>query len=344
MNHPVPHEDGPYMFRQADGSLQASWLYEEYVWQRRWAAAESAHPLRIDPRYGYAHSLVIDSANPPCPPAAIQPATERIIALSDIHGEYARATQLLRSHGVINTEDEWTADKASLVVVGDTVDCGSHVTQTLWLLYRLQQQAFAAGGAVYVLSGNHESMLLYGDHSYIHPCYRRTARLLGRDYAQLYAADSILGQWLRTWPLILRIGNTLFVHGGISPQARDLVQDIEMTNTCWRDSLGTPRQVVETDPHTALLHSRHYGPAWYFGYFDNDVDSVFVRHLCRDLGLERMVVGHATVPHVSQLHHGHVVAIDCGLWQGASGELLFIENDHLSRGLADGSRRELVIV
>jgi len=336
------HEDGPYIFHQADGSLYAVWLYEGHVWQRCWSAAESANALSIAPRYGYAHSLTIDSTDLPRLPAAVQPAAERLIAISDIHGEYARATHLLRAHGVINHHDEWAAGKATLVVVGDTVDCGSQVTQTLWLLYRLQQQAVAAGGAVYLLSGNHESMLLYGDQSYIHPCYRRNARLLGRDYWQLYGENTVFGQWLRTWPLCLRIGDTLFVHGGISPQARALVRDLDALNTSWRDSLGKPRQQVETDPRTALLHSRHYGPAWYFGYFDNDVDTFFLRHLCRDLGIQRLVVGHATVPHITCLYQGYVIAIDCGLWQGTSGELLFIENDQLSRGLADGSRSELV--
>jgi len=342
MNPCATHEDGPYLFWQAQGGLHALWLCEDHVWQRHWSATESAGTLHIAPRYGYAHSLMINSAHPPHPPAAVQPASERIIAISDIHGEYARATHLLRAHGVINSRDEWTAGNTTLVVVGDTVDCGSQVTHTLWLLYRLQQHAFAAGGAVYVLSGNHEAMLLSGDHRYIHPCYRRNARLLGRDYWQLYAENSVLGQWLRTWPLLLRIGDTLFVHGGIAPQAQLLAQDLAATNTCWRNALGQGRQCAGTDPNIALLHDRRYGPAWYFGYVDNEVDAVFLRHLCRDLAIQRIVVGHATVPHISQLHQGYVIAIDCGLWQGMNGELLFIEKDHLSRGLADGSRHSLI--
>jgi len=334
--------DGPYIFRNPDGSVQALWLYENHVWQRHWSAAQASGVIHVAPRYGYAHSLNIDLRQPLQLVAAIQPATQRIIAISDIHGEYERATHLLRAHGLINAQDDWLADDATLVVVGDTVDCGNRVTESLWLLYRLQQQAAAAGGAVYVLHGNHESMLLYGDQSYLHSCYQYTARAIGRDYWQLYAADSILGQWLRTWPLLLRLGDTLFVHGGISLQTRHLAQDMEATNTRWRDSLGTPRPIVESDPATALLHNRQHGPAWYFGYFDGDIDTVAVRKICRDLGIQRIVVGHATVPEICSLHQGQVIAIDCGLWQGMSGELLFIENDILSRGLADGSRQALV--
>ncbi len=31
--------------------------------------------------------------------------------------------------------------------------------------------------------------------------------------------DSVIGQWLRTRPVLLKIGDTLFLHGGISPEA-----------------------------------------------------------------------------------------------------------------------------
>jgi hypothetical protein len=44
------------------------------------------------------------------------------------------------------------------------------------------------------------------------------------------------------------------------------------------------------------------------------------------------------MPHVSQFHDGRVIAIDSSIKDGQSGELLFIENDQLSRGLLDGSR------
>jgi len=343
MNPEKTKDDGPYIFKKTDGSLQAQWLSEGHVWQRHWSAAQAAKAIHVAPRYGYPHSLVIDIKQVPQPMAAIQPVANRIIAISDIHGEYERASHLLRIHGVINTHDDWIAGDATLVVVGDTVDCGNQVTESLWLLYRLQQQAKAAGGAVHVLHGNHESMLLSGDQSYLHPCYRRNARLLGRDYWQLYAADSILGQWLRTWPLLLRVGDTLFVHGGIHPHTLDFAHDLEATNQNWRDSLGKSACVIASDPYVARLHDRRHGPAWYFGYFDGNLDAIAVQHICRDLGIQRIVVGHATVPHISSLYQGQVIAIDCGLWQGMSGELLFIEGQQLSRGLADGSRHNLVI-
>ena len=56
------------------------------------------------------------------------------------------------------------------------------------------------------------------------------------------------------------------------------------------------------------------------------------------LGLKRIVVGHTSMPHVSSFHGDRIIAIDSSIKDGESGELLFIENGTLSRGLLDGTR------
>lgn len=42
--------------------------------------------------------------------------------------------------------------------------------------------------------------------------------------------------------------------------------------------------------------------------------------------------------HVSSFHGDRIIAIDSSIKKGEDGELLFIENDTLSRGLLDGTR------
>lgn len=56
------------------------------------------------------------------------------------------------------------------------------------------------------------------------------------------------------------------------------------------------------------------------------------------LGLQRIVVGHTSMPHVSTFHDGRIIAIDADMKEGSNAELLFIENGALSRDLLDGSR------
>lgn len=53
-----------------------------------------------------------------------------------------------------------------MVQVGDQLDRGDHEIEILYFLERLQQEAHAAGGALHVLTGNHETMNAQGRFRY----------------------------------------------------------------------------------------------------------------------------------------------------------------------------------
>lgn len=53
--------------------------------------------------------------------------------------------------------------------VGDQLDRGDSEIRILLLLERLQKEAAAAGGALHVINGNHETMNVMGDHRYATP-------------------------------------------------------------------------------------------------------------------------------------------------------------------------------
>ena len=325
--------DGPYVFRTATG-LEASWVCKDHVIRRELPARGEA--TVVAPECGYRHPLTV------LPPRTAEiarfPATPRIVALSDIHGQYGLLVTLLRAHHVIDSEDRWSLGDATLVVAGDVFDRGPQVTEAFWLLYSLQQQAAAAGGAVHFVLGNHETMVLYNDLRYVNPKYLKSAQLLGRSYPALYGPDSTIGQWLRTRPVLLRIGDTLFLHGGIAPENLDLVRNIDATNAGYQAAVGLPKEQVKAAPHTARLFDGKTSPIWYRGYFDGRMDTAQVETLLKQLDLARIVVGHTSMPHVSSFHGDRIIAIDSSIKNGENGELLFIENGALSRGLLDGSR------
>ena len=50
--------------------------------------------------------------------------------------------------------------------MGDLLDRGEQEVPLLYWLERLRRQAAAAGGAVHVLNGNHETMSVAGDFRY----------------------------------------------------------------------------------------------------------------------------------------------------------------------------------
>jgi len=325
--------DGPYVFRTATG-LEAAWVCKDHVIRRELPAGEQA--TMVAPECGYPHPLSV--LPPRTAEVARFPATPRIVALSDIHGQYGLLVKLLRAHHVIDNDDRWSLGDATLVVAGDVFDRGPQVTEAFWLLYSLQQQAAAAGGAVHFVLGNHETMGLYNDLRYVNAKYLKSAQLLGRSYPALYGPDSTIGQWLRTRPVLLRIGDTLFLHGGIAPENLDLVRNMEATNAGYQAAVGLPKEQVKAAPDTARLFDGKTSPIWYRGYFDGRMDTAQVAALLKQLDLTRIVVGHTSMPHVSSFHGDRIIAIDSSIKNGENGELLFIENGALSRGLLDGSR------
>jgi len=90
----------------------------------------------------------------------------QITAMGDVHGDFKTFRALLRSVGLIDSQDLWCGGTRHLVQTGDLLDRGGESRQVLELLMRLEGEAMAAGGQVVVLLGNHEVMNMTGDFAY----------------------------------------------------------------------------------------------------------------------------------------------------------------------------------
>ena len=141
---------------------------------------------------------------------------ENIAALSDIHGQYDLAVEILKNNGIIDPNLDWNFGKGHLVIVGDVFDRGPKINEMLWLLYKLEIQAKKKGGRLHFLLGNHEYMVLHKDLRYVHDRYKVSSKLLGLAYDELYSNQTIIGRWLRSKSTIIKINNSIFVHGGVS--------------------------------------------------------------------------------------------------------------------------------
>jgi hypothetical protein len=173
-------------------------------------------------------ALVLLLAWMPAQPAAASEyrfaGVERVVAFGDVHGAYEGLVQLLRGTGIIDAELNWSGGETHLVSLGDLLDRGDYGRQVMDLLMRLQEEAAEAGGAVHVVYGNHEVMVLVGDLRYVSD----------GDYAQFgservgdfppgfferraaLAPDGEYGRWLLDFPVMVVVNDSLFVHGGIS--------------------------------------------------------------------------------------------------------------------------------
>lgn len=180
---------------------------------------------------------------------------ERVVAFGDVHGAYPELISLLQTAGVIDEKLRWKAGATHLVSLGDLLDRGPASRQVMDLLMRLEQEAEAAGGRVHVVLGNHELMNLTGELSYVSPAefasyqdlesenVRREAlhalqgagRFTGRSAEQArldfdarfakgyfghraaFAPNGRYGKWLFERPALIRIGDVVFMHGGLPP-------------------------------------------------------------------------------------------------------------------------------
>jgi hypothetical protein len=229
------------------------------------------------------------------------------------------------------------------VVLGDVVDRGDQVTECLWFLHRLEQEAERAGGRVHVVLGNHEMMVMRDDLRYVHEKYTNgIVRYLGVRYQDLFGPDMELGRWLRSKPIVLKLNDVVFVHGGLSPELVTRGVDIPTLNTVGRQSLDlTSVALTFSDLPNFLLGST--GPFWYRGYLYPmngrypAATTTEIEALLTFYRSTAMVVGHTDIGHVTRLHEGRVYAIDVDLDALGAFQGLLWENGTFSVVAGDGS-------
>lgn len=280
--------------------------------QRRRLTNDTVH-VPIDSVSGF--KAVVRHQHPPAP--AVHPMPGRLVAISDIEGNFTGLRSFLQAQGIMDADHRWTFGTGHVVFLGDMVDRGDQVLPVLWMIHRLEEQAQAAGGAVHFILGNHEHMALYGDGRYAHDKYRALARALSPEgdddrlkLARLHAADTELGAWLRSRNAMERIGPWLFVHAGLSGPL--LTHDLSLhdINTIVREQLDVLK--TARSEHGAFLLGRD-GPLWYRGLVKEDDERIRTEDLAallRRYEAEGMVVGHSVVDDISFDHAGRVLRID----------------------------------
>lgn len=98
-----------------------------------------------------------------------QPAPQRVVAVGDLHGDYAAWVDIAKAARFVGPNLKWTGGRTVLVQTGDITDRGPDSLKIIRHLQQLHGQARAAGGNVVVLLGNHEAMQVTGDLRYVHP-------------------------------------------------------------------------------------------------------------------------------------------------------------------------------
>lgn len=254
---------------------------------------------------------------------------EKLLAFSDIEGEFESLRLLLQKNNVIDDQFNWRFGKGHIVFAGDMFDRGEQVTECLWLMYSLEEKAKAAGGYVHFILGNHEMMNLNGNHRYTRAKYLENAQRIDKSLVDLYGENSELGKWLRSKNIVEKIGDILFAHAGISKAVNDLYLTVEQINDLarpWYDNSAGAKS--SGDKRLALLYDDKLSPFWYRDYYlelqakpaiGNNKNYVFYKtpevvidSVLKQYGANKIVTGHTVWEGVHDIDRGKWLSVHYG--------------------------------
>jgi hypothetical protein len=92
---------------------------------------------------------------------------DRIVAIGDLHGDYASYLAALQAAGLVDAKGKWTGGATHLVQTGDIPDRGPDTRRIIAHMGKLAKEAAKRGGRVHNLMGNHEAMNVTGDLRYV---------------------------------------------------------------------------------------------------------------------------------------------------------------------------------
>lgn len=252
---------------------------------------------------------------------AVYPQPSRLLAISDIEGNFNAFQSFLVCNEVIDTNYNWTFGDGHLVLLGDFVDRGEDVIQVLWLAYSLEEKAEEHCGKVHFILGNHEILNIEGHAKFVHEKYIRVAQEISgqQDWKKalrhVFSERSELGKWLRTKNSVEKIGGHLFVHAGLSPETPGLCLSLAEINDIVRRNIGRDLYHEPGDDDTANFLLGKTSPLWYRGlaakykYYlkasEEELDEILDY-----FEAEKVVVGHVVVDDVATDYDGKLIKID----------------------------------
>lgn len=223
----------------------------------------------------------------------------RVVAIGDVHGDFAALQASLSLAGIVDAEGHWSGGDATLVQAGDLLDRGDDERKIMEFFEQLTTEAHAAGGEVVSLNGNHEVMNVAGDMRYVTPGgfaefadvkgldlgapalqkvpemarARVAAFMPGGPYATVLAAKRV----------IAIVDDSVFVHGGVLEH--HVGYGIDAINAQTAEWMRGERDAP-------LIMSGDDAPIWTRAFSQATTDCALLQKSLDLLRVKRMVVGH----------------------------------------------------
>ncbi|MCO4763698.1 MAG: metallophosphoesterase [Myxococcales bacterium] len=275
------------------------------------------------------------------PPPTLAPGAPKIIAIGDVHGDVGATRKVLKLAGAIDDQDNWVGGKLVVVQVGDQLDRGNDEKAILLLLDVVADRAHKAGGALYVLNGNHETMNVALNFSYVTPGgwkdfadvpHVPDDKLLAsfspekRGRVSAFRPAGPYATLLSGHNTIQVVGDNVFVHGGLLPKHVTYgIGKINKEISAWMKSGGTSPASISSED--SPVWSRHYSSG------TDAADCKLAAEMLSMLNAKRIVVAHTVQSKgINAACGGKVWRVDVGLSKhyGGKPQVLVIEGDNVS--------------
>ncbi len=150
------------------------------------------------------------------------------------------------------------------------------------------------------------------------------------EHRAAWAPTGEIGQWAARNPAVIKIGDTLFAHGGISAEYAKFPLDVIN-----RRAAAAMKSADDSD---ASILNDPLGPLWYRGLVMRDADAqgrrgtsprsmdAELREVLSAYGAQRMVIGHTpTLTGVGITNSGRLIRVDTGISRHYGGPLSWVE-------------------
>jgi hypothetical protein len=264
----------------------------------------------------------------------------RIVVVGDLHADISAAKNALILAGAINENNDWIGGELVIIQLGDLIGRSYEEKQVLDFIFDIQEKSKVVGGQFHILIGNHEVFgaelelkwvhenafasfdgmpgLDLHDHRLSHiPISKKSrsaALIAGGYYAKKFS----------NFPAVLKLGDTIYVHGGITPYwAKYGIDRINAEVKQWfAGEIKQPPSALGRDPgnpNDNVMMSRH------FSRDVDDNDCSMLDMSLKILGAKRMIVAHSVQDVITSYCDKRAWAIDVGMSRYYSGKIQILE-------------------
>tara|TARA_Y100000389_G_scaffold205043_1_gene262376 strand:+ start:11449 stop:12378 length:930 start_codon:yes stop_codon:yes gene_type:complete len=275
--------------------------------------------------------------------------TSRVISIGDIHGDFKIFKRLLYMCNLIDTSGNWIGGSTIVIQMGDTIDGKrpgvkmdkmyikeSGELEIILYILMLDSQAKLKGGRVISILGNHELYSYYIDDkdkkNYIRDYVKNSdinvfkQHKIDRD--KFFMPGETGGKlFARTRPLVLQIGEFLFIHGSITDSlikhnldsnGKVNINKINNNVSSWlMGKTKVPKYLEDMDENNPIF-SREYSDKKNISEFKCNK---IAKQLMKFYNVKHVVMGHSSYSTINSTCKRMLIRTDVSLSRAFGGNL-----------------------